>query len=343
MLLQLMTAVRGLNTAPAPPPRRSPSFPRYLLPSLRIPFRRYHIPEPDDSRSHPSPASSTSSPSSKPPSLSTSPTSPTSPQPPTPLLHRLSSTPCPITLRCAGCSADIAYHAQILSKAFFGRHGRAYLVSPLPVPGHPPPPSWWPASTQTPITPPDPPSTPTDKQPESSLLNIRICTPESRMLATGRHTVADIECVVCGAYVGWKYLAANNPSQRYKVGKFILEAGRVVKYQVWEDEEVARENELMEEREGNGGKRRVSYTAARRRSSAVIRGYDYDDFEAHSDERSLSPPGSDGEGHDSDDGVVVFDSEDEEECEEIFAGVWDPTVVAKRRRSRAESARDRSW
>ena len=29
--------------------------------------------------------------------------------------------------------------------------------------------------------------------------------------------------------------------------------------------------------------------------------------------------------------VVVFDSEDEDECEDLFAGVWDPDVVAKRR------------
>lgn len=29
--------------------------------------------------------------------------------------------------------------------------------------------------------------------------------------------------------------------------------------------------------------------------------------------------------------VVVFDSEDEDECEDLFAGVWDPEVVAKRR------------
>ena len=31
------------------------------------------------------------------------------------------------------------------------------------------------------------------------------------------------------------------------------------------------------------------------------------------------------------DDVVVFDSEDEDECEDLFAGVWDPEVVAKRR------------
>ena len=30
-------------------------------------------------------------------------------------------------------------------------------------------------------------------------------------------------------------------------------------------------------------------------------------------------------------GVVVFDSEDEDECEDLFTGVWDAEVVAKRR------------
>lgn len=28
---------------------------------------------------------------------------------------------------------------------------------------------------------------------------------------------------------------------------------------------------------------------------------------------------------------VIFDSEDEDECEDIFSGTWDPEVVAKRR------------
>ncbi|KAH6713164.1 yippee zinc-binding/DNA-binding /Mis18, centromere assembly-domain-containing protein [Leptodontidium sp. MPI-SDFR-AT-0119] len=38
------------------------------------------------------------------------------------------------------------------------------------------------------------------------------------------------------------------------------------------------------------------------------------------------------EGEDED--VVVFDSEDEDECEDLFAGTWDPEVVAKRRGKR---------
>lgn len=35
--------------------------------------------------------------------------------------------------------------------------------------------------------------------------------------------------------------------------------------------------------------------------------------------------------------VVVFDSEDEDECDDLFAGVWDREVVAKRRSRRVAS------
>ncbi|KAH7350801.1 yippee zinc-binding/DNA-binding /Mis18, centromere assembly-domain-containing protein [Rhexocercosporidium sp. MPI-PUGE-AT-0058] len=42
--------------------------------------------------------------------------------------------------------------------------------------------------------------------------------------------------------------------------------------------------------------------------------------------------GGDKEEEDGD--VVVFDSEDEDECEDLFAGTWDPEVVAKRRGKR---------
>jgi hypothetical protein len=41
-----------------------------------------------------------------------------------------------------------------------------------------------------------------------------------------------------------------------------------------------------------------------------------------------------GIGKKEEDGVVVFDSEDEDECEDLFAGVWDAEVVAKRRSRR---------
>ena len=39
-------------------------------------------------------------------------------------------------------------------------------------------------------------------------------------------------------------------------------------------------------------------------------------------------------GEEDDGEVVVFDREDDEECEELFAGVWDAGVVKKRRARR---------
>ena len=74
---------------------------------------------------------------------------------------------------------------------------------------------------------------------------------------------------------------AKEPSQRYKIGKFILETKRVVLGVNWGDEE----------------------------------------------------PSVDLDGKDEED-VVVFDSEDEDECEDLFAGTWDRDVVAKRRNRR---------
>jgi len=37
------------------------------------------------------------------------------------------------------------------------------------------------------------------------------------------------------------------------------------------------------------------------------------------------------------DGVIMFDSEDEDECDDLFAGIWDPEVVAKRRSRRVNT------
>lgn len=43
---------------------------------------------------------------------------------------------------------------------------------------------------------------------------------------------------------------------------------------------------------------------------------------------------------DGSDDVVVFDEDDEDECEELFAGIWDPEVAAKRR---ARRIRPKRW
>ncbi|KAK4113379.1 yippee-domain-containing protein, partial [Canariomyces notabilis] len=219
---------RRRPSAPTPPDA-APRFPLYLLPTLRIPFRRRDVSDPVVS----------------PPPLASEPTTPPSSVP-------LTRTQ-PDTLRCANCATDLAYHAQIVSKGFMGRHGRAYLAT--------------------------------------DLINIRVGRPEDRHLVTGPHVVADISCVGCGAVVGWKYVDARVPGQKYKVGKFILETGKVVGFASWE----------VVPSSGRDGVK--SWHA-----------------------------GEDEEG--DDESLVVFDSEDEDECEDIFAGVWDAKVVARRRRSK---------
>lgn len=102
--------------------------------------------------------------------------------------------------------------------------------------------------------------------------------------------MADVTCNICGTTLGWKYVDAKEQSQKYKVGKFILEMKRVVLRVGWEDvldEDIDEDDGVREylEEEGEG----------------------------------------------EEDGPVVFDSEDEDECEDLFAGVWDPEVVRKRR------------
>jgi hypothetical protein len=119
---------------------------------------------------------------------------------------------------------------------------------------------------------------------------------------TGAHVVADISCVVCSVVVGWKYVDAKEAAQRYKIGKFILETRRVVMGKMWEDVDGA---------DGDGS------------GLAPVLGQ-------HNGEKK----GADGEEE------IVFDSEDEDECEDLFAGVWDPEV-AKRRRDRRVSTRRR--
>lgn len=83
---------------------------------------------------------------------------------------------------------------------------------------------------------------------------------------------------------------AQQPGQRYKIGKYILETKRVVRAVSWEDE---------------------------------VESLQEDELAAHADQ--------------DDDGVVMFDDEDSDECDDLFAGIWDPAIVAKRRARRINS------
>lgn len=166
------------------------------------------------------------------------------------------------TLRCNACLADLCPTASIISKGFTGRHGRAYLVAP---PASSSGISWM-------------------KHPRDvgQLPNTTLDKAVPRQLVTGAHTVADIRCKKCETVLGWKYVAAEEEAQRYKVGKFILETRRICKGVEWE-----------------GG--------------------------AHDDLVAMSGVAGAGEAE------IEFDSQDEDECEDLFAGVWSPNLARKRR------------
>lgn len=82
--------------------------------------------------------------------------------------------------------------------------------------------------------------------------------------------------------LGWKYDEAEEDSQRYKVGKYILETKMVCSTSDWENQ-------------------------------------------------GLQLAGAGVNGNDA----VEFDSQDEDECEDLFAGVWTPSLAAKRRQRRS--------
>ncbi|CCF36190.1 yippee protein, partial [Colletotrichum higginsianum] len=159
----------------------------------------------------------------------------------------------------------------------------------------------------------------------------------NRQLVTGWHVVADITCVLCSAKLGWKYVDAKELSQKYKVGKFILEVERVVPFRSWEDVPSPGGRGCVP---GDDGKEEGE-------SEGEIDGVrdDEDDEGAEDGERreggdadAASGAAKSGESG-SEDIEIVFDSEDEDELEDLFAGTWDPEVVAKRRGRRETATR----
>ncbi|KAF1834383.1 yippee-domain-containing protein [Decorospora gaudefroyi] len=87
---------------------------------------------------------------------------------------------------CKNCKTHLSNRDDILSRNFRGQHGKAYLFD--------------------------------------SVVNITESDPNERNMTTGRHIVRDIHCRQCKETVGWKYDKAYEASEKYKEGKFILEA-----------------------------------------------------------------------------------------------------------------------
>jgi Fe-S-cluster-containing dehydrogenase component len=87
---------------------------------------------------------------------------------------------------CKNCKTHLSNHDDILSRNFRGQHGKAYLFD--------------------------------------TVVNVTESDPNERNMTTGRHIVRDIHCRQCKETVGWKYDKAYEASEKYKEGKFILEA-----------------------------------------------------------------------------------------------------------------------
>lgn len=174
-------------------------------------------------------------------------------------------------LRCAECASHLCFTSQIISKGFTGRHGRAYLVSAEQ------------GASAVSIS--------SSSSPTASLPNTVLQHPVPRQLVTGAHTVSDVSCAFCGTVLGWKYVAADEESQRYKVGKFILETKKITASSCWE-------------------------TPANANSASS------ENREAGEFNRDLAEP--------------EFDSQDEDECEDLFAGIWSPGLASRRRSRKFE-------
>lgn len=244
-------------------------FPTYLVPSL--PFRRRQS-STDSNASDASSSSNATISSSSPPDDS--------------YLSGNASH-----LRCARCLSDLALSSQIISKGFTGRHGRAYLVAP----------SSSAISTRNIAT-----TAATAKARNDALPNLPNTythKPVPRQLVTGAHTVGDISCAQCGSVLGWKYVAAEENLQKYKIGKFILETKRVCRSSTWETADDVDEDGMVNENRRNS-------SSIRRRSSVAP-------------PTELTAPLEEDE--------IEFDSQDEDECDALFGGTWTPASAKEHR------------
>lgn len=112
-----------------------------------------------------------------------------------------------------------------------------------------------------------------------------------------------MSCSFCATLLGWKYEGAEEEGQRYKIGKFILETRRIRAESCWEMGGVG----------GGGGGGRGGW-----------------DGEEEQDNNNNKKKKKKGEGVGSE-----FDSGDEDQCEDLFSGVWSEALMRRRREARA--------
>ena len=133
-----------------------------------------------------------------------------------------------LVLCCCSSRSHLALHDELVSKAFQGRHGRAFLFGNVSDPT--------PHAKQTTHCQPTPPPL-TDQHASSPRcavcpapsINVTLGPSENRILMTGLHTVCDIYCLVCCDAIGWYYMEAFEESEKYKEKKYIVEKAKITK------------------------------------------------------------------------------------------------------------------
>lgn len=113
--------------------------------------------------------------------------------------------------------------------------------------------------------------------------------------------VSDLHCNICGTILGWKYVEASEESQKYKVGKFILETKKIRVGVRWDNTDGTGFGE------SNEGERAEKVDST--------------------DEKYVEQE------------ELEFDSQDEDECEDLFQSIWSPGLANRRRQRKSERFR----
>ena len=107
---------------------------------------------------------------------------------------------------CIQCNTHITNYQNLISKAFTGTTGQAYLFN--------------------------------------KVININKGLPFNKILRTGPHTISSIFCSNCMFEIGWKYDHAFLEREKYKEGRTILEKAKLVKLN-WPEERLDQYNSLI--------------------------------------------------------------------------------------------------
>ncbi|TID17274.1 hypothetical protein CANINC_004038 [Pichia inconspicua] len=91
----------------------------------------------------------------------------------------------PKIYRCCMCYSDIFHSSHIISRDFWGSHGKAYFVK--------------------------------------QVINTKECCEIKTTMRTGVYTIGLLSCAQCGDSIGWKYLDSMESSQSYKIDKYVIE------------------------------------------------------------------------------------------------------------------------